>query len=138
MARVVQSLSVFVICCFLINAFAAESVWAQEPSSAEEGETGGKPDDPFLQRQTYIPQVQADAGWTAANGSENVTVAIIDTGVDLDHPDLAANIVEGINLLQPAKKPEDDSGHGTRVAGVIGAPWETTEKGSRACFGRRN
>ena len=45
----------------------------------------------------------------------------MDTGVDLDHPDLKENLVQGANLVNPGKPPEDDNGHGTSVAGVIAA-----------------
>ena len=48
-------------------------------------------------------------------------VAVVDTGVDLGHPDLVGNLVDGVNLLQPSKKPNDDNGHGTNVAGFIAA-----------------
>lgn len=54
-------------------------------------------------------------------GGNNVRVGIIDTGIDLKHPDLAANIKGGINLIDPHKPPQDGHGHGTHIAGIIGA-----------------
>lgn len=55
------------------------------------------------------------------HGGKNVRVGIIDTGIDLKHPDLAANIKGGINLIEPHKPPQDGHGHGTHIAGIIGA-----------------
>ena len=50
-----------------------------------------------------------------------VTVCVVDTGVDLDHPDLQANIVGGINTINSRRTANDDNGHGTHVAGIIAA-----------------
>jgi subtilisin family serine protease len=50
-----------------------------------------------------------------------VTIAIIDTGVDLDHPDLAANIISGWDFVSSDNNPDDDHGHGTHVAGIAAA-----------------
>src|SRR5690606_34455606 len=51
----------------------------------------------------------------AASGA----VAVVDTGVDLDHPDL--DVEPGANCIDPGAPPDDDHGHGTHVAGTIGA-----------------
>jgi subtilisin len=53
-------------------------------------------------------------------------VAIIDSGVDLDHPDLASNIDQaaGYNCISPGAPPEDDLGHGTHVAGIAAANFD--------------
>ena len=57
-----------------------------------------------------------------ANKGMGVNVAVIDTGIDINHPDLAANIVGGTNCSTGGKKNYDDgNGHGTHVAGIIGA-----------------
>jgi subtilisin family serine protease len=51
-----------------------------------------------------------------------VNVAVIDTGIDLTHPDLAANVAGGINCSNGrAKAYADGNGHGSHVAGVIAA-----------------
>ncbi|MFC7441312.1 S8 family peptidase [Laceyella putida] len=55
------------------------------------------------------------------NHGKGVRVAVLDTGIDLKHPDLVANIKGGINIIDPTRYPQDDNGHGTHIAGVIGA-----------------
>lgn len=79
------------------------------------------PNDPLLPNQQYIKQIGAERAWDEVTGNESITIAIVDTGVQLDHPDLKDNLVSGINLIQPGASPEDDNGHGTSVAGVIAA-----------------
>jgi subtilisin family serine protease len=56
--------------------------------------------------------------WRVSQG-EGVTVAVLDTGCDLDHPDLADNLLPGFNFINPRKKPWDDNEHGTHVTGII-------------------
>lgn len=56
--------------------------------------------------------------WSFANG-EGISVAVLDTGCDLDHIDLAENILEGYNVLNTKEKPEDDNDHGTHITGCI-------------------
>jgi subtilisin len=74
---------------------------------------------------TGINRVDADLSPTAAiDGADqrvNVDVAIIDTGIDLDHPDLNVYTAGGRNCLAPMLPPEDLNGHGTHVAGTVGA-----------------
>jgi minor extracellular protease Epr len=68
-----------------------------------------------------VTRVGAPAAWSSGNTGAGVKVAVIDTGVDLDHPDLAANVIAGVNVLDPTKSPDDDNGHGSHVAGIVGA-----------------
>ena len=67
-----------------------------------------------------IDRVDADLSWAISTG-DSVKVGVIDTGIDLKHPDLKANIKGGYNAINPLKSPNDDNGHGTHVAGIIAA-----------------
>lgn len=77
--------------------------------------------DPFYVRQSYLQQIGMNQAWELAKENTRLTIAIVDTGVDLEHPDLKPNLVPGINLINPNQPPMDDNGHGTNVAGVIAA-----------------
>ncbi len=67
-----------------------------------------------------LDRIDAEKAW-AATTAENIKVAIIDTGIDLDHPDLKYNIKGGYNAIYPRKAPNDNNGHGTHVAGIVAA-----------------
>jgi subtilisin family serine protease len=58
-------------------------------------------------------------------GDRPVRVAVIDSGVDLDHPDLAGQLEPGVDLVDEhdIDGPQDTDGHGTRVSGIIAAAW---------------
>lgn len=103
------------------------------------------PNDPLFSEQTNITQANIDDVWgeyTTGDGSQ--IVAILDTGVDYNHPDLAANIwtnqaelngvpgydddgngyiddVHGWDFINRDNAPLDDNMHGTHVAGIVGA-----------------
>ena len=82
-----------------------------------------QPNDTFLSYQKpWIDQIHLIKGWELANvESSSLKVAVIDSGVDLTHPDLKPNLVDGINLVEPSKSVQDIDGHGTKVSGLIGA-----------------
>jgi hypothetical protein len=67
-----------------------------------------------------IQKIYADLVWEVTTGSM-IRVAILDTGIDLDHPDLWMNVKGGINTIKPHKSADDDSGHGTHLAGTVAA-----------------
>ncbi len=79
--------------------------------------------------QWAIKKVNAEKAWTLAGskGSRKITVAVIDTGVELKHESLAANIVDGYDYLDNDSDANDTAvddknpGHGTHCAGIIGA-----------------
>ena len=70
--------------------------------------------------QWGVNRVNAPAAWSTTMG-QGVKVGIIDTGIDYTHPDLKANYAGGYNAIDTSKPPLDDNGHGTHVAGIIGA-----------------
>jgi subtilisin family serine protease len=67
-----------------------------------------------------IDRVDAEISWGISTG-DPVKVGVIDTGIDLSHPDIKSNIKGGYNAIYPWKSPNDDNGHGTHVAGIIAA-----------------
>lgn len=69
--------------------------------------------------QWNLPAVGTEDGWKITRGSKNIKIAVVDTGVDLDHPDLKGRLIDGFNALDHNSPPEDDNGHGTHVAGII-------------------
>jgi thermitase len=76
-----------------------------------------------------------EKAWTLTQGSRNIVVAVIDTGIDANHPDLKANLwrspgtdgrpnsgsIYGWDFVTKSANPNDIHGHGTHIAGIIGA-----------------
>lgn len=79
-----------------------------------------KPIQPSQEIPWGIKQVKADLVWSATT-ADRIKVAVIDTGIDLSHPDLKDNIKGGFNTISPNSSAFDDHGHGTHVAGIIAA-----------------
>jgi subtilisin family serine protease len=75
----------------------------------------------YSQYQWNLPSIKTEKGWNISKGDNHVIVAVVDTGVQLDHPDLQGRLVDGINIMDKKVPPEDDVGHGTHVAGIIAA-----------------
>ncbi len=81
--------------------------------------------DPYSRDQYALTMMNVEQAWAFTTGSSNVTVAIIDSGIDTSHPEFSGRIsslsynsrTEQVGLSYI----EDDTGHGTSVAGVIGA-----------------
>jgi len=68
--------------------------------------------------------IDAPEAWAVSTGSPTVTVAVIDTGIDYNHPDLAGHYAGGYDFVHGTFDPLDDHGHGTHVAGTIAASLE--------------
>jgi hypothetical protein len=76
---------------------------------------------PFLYNETLrfnMSIINAPKAWNCTPAGKGVVIAIIDTGADLDHVDLQANLVAGWNFVAGNATPEDDNGHGSHVAGI--------------------
>src|SRR5439155_5568247 len=81
------------------------------------------PDDPrYADSQAgYLQAIGLPAAWDRTTGSDGQVLAILDSGVDLDHPDLAGRLLPGWDFVNNDNVPADDNGHGTMVAGVAAA-----------------
>jgi subtilisin family serine protease len=80
------------------------------------------PNDPDFSLQWGPKKIEADWAWNTTVGSSDVLVAVIDSGIFYNHPDLAANYVAlGYDWVNNDIDPMDDYGHGTKVAGIIAA-----------------
>jgi len=77
--------------------------------------------DTFIADQWHLNKIGAFNAWDTTMGSSEIKVAVLDTGIDLDHPDLAGQITAQADVVQNDGNAEDDNGHGTHVAGIIGA-----------------
>jgi thermitase len=81
------------------------------------------PNDPQYGNQWGLPKISAPAAWDVTTGGSDVIIAVVDTGIDLDHPDLSCpgKLMTGYNFISPGQPPDDDHGHGTHVAGIAAA-----------------
>jgi len=87
--------------------------------------TGGSGEEPLadLQWDMELVNATADGSYAVQTGSHDVTVGIMDTGIDGTHPDLAANYDAALSksFVPEEPTPADLNGHGTHVAGIVGA-----------------
>ena len=98
------------------------------------------PNDEFYPSQWHYPAIQLPSAWDTTTGSPNVIVAVVDTGVLVNHPDLRDKLVPGFDFISDASRAGDGDGlddnpndngdrdlggsssfHGTHVAGTVGA-----------------
>ncbi len=94
------------------------------------------PNDPSFTSEWHLTKISAPQAWDISRGSAGVTIAILDSGVDPTHPDLAGKLVGGYNFMANNTDTHDVYGHGTKVAGsaaaidnngigVAGVAWES-------------
>lgn len=83
------------------------------------------PNDPNFSSQWAYPKIEALDAWDIVTGTTSIKIAIIDSGIDMGHPDLANKIVDGYDFVGmngiPDGIPDDQHGHGTHVAGIAAA-----------------
>lgn len=79
------------------------------------------PDDPIVsgKQAWHLERIGVLKAWDFTTGSEGVLVAVLDTGVGCDHPDLYGRVIPGEDFVNGDSDPADDLGHGTAVTGVI-------------------
>jgi subtilisin family serine protease len=85
----------------------------------------GASNDPGRAQQWALSRIHADQAWTKVKGA-GITIAVVDTGIDLGHPDLKSKIVAhydctGGSCVGGASAGNDDNGHGSHVAGTAAA-----------------
>lgn len=130
---------------FPLVVFFAAGIWAHGSAQAA---SSVRPNDPYFGTQSALfTEESADSSigraWEIATDASNVIVAVIDTGAELDHPDLSPNLwtnsgeipgngidddgddyvddVHGYDFKREDGEPEDEWGHGTLISGIIGA-----------------
>lgn len=79
------------------------------------------PNDPMYARQYHHQNIQSEAGWNVTQGNGDFILSIVDTGVDTNHPDLAAKLLPGYNTVDDNDSMSDGNGHGTHCAGIAAA-----------------
>jgi subtilisin family serine protease len=79
------------------------------------------PNDPGFAKQPELNQIHAPQGWDLSTGGSDVTIAIIDSGVDAGQPDLGKKVMGGCDFVHEDADASDDNGHGTHVAGIAAA-----------------
>ncbi|OYD07270.1 S8 family peptidase [Paludifilum halophilum] len=80
----------------------------------------GTPNDSLFSDQWNLERVKAPSAWNVTRG-QGTRIAIVDTGVELNHPDLAGKIAPGYDFVEDDTTPEDGNGHGTHMAGIAAA-----------------
>src|SRR6478672_10734448 len=110
----------------LPTAAQAAPACAPIPTSYESGgaPTASSPNDPLLGRQWGLDQIKAPGAWSRGALGAGATIAVVDTGVDLGHPDLRSKLLPGVDLVSDetcTPGAQDLNGHGTHVAGIAAA-----------------
>jgi subtilisin family serine protease len=77
--------------------------------------------DPYDPSEWHLSKIMAPQAWDTTQGEPQVVIAVVDTGIDPAHPDLAAKLVPGYNFYANNTDTSDAYGHGTKVAGAAAA-----------------
>lgn len=79
------------------------------------------PNDPMYGQLWGLQAIGAPQAWDTSVGSESIVVGVIDSGLDASHPEFSGRVVSGYDFIQNDPNPQDENGHGTHVAGTVGA-----------------
>jgi subtilisin family serine protease len=94
-----------------------------QPAAAPYQPPKGAAPDPYRSRQYGLDEIHLPQAWKKSAG-QGVVIAIVDSGVDLQHPDLKSRLVPGHDFVTSGGNAEDKNGHGTHVAGIAAAATE--------------
>ncbi|OGH21631.1 MAG: hypothetical protein A2629_01865 [Candidatus Levybacteria bacterium RIFCSPHIGHO2_01_FULL_41_15] len=87
--------------------------------------TSKVPNDPNFSQQWNLNKIKAPEGWETSSGRKEVTVAVLDTGINYNHPDIGlypgGRVLNGWDFINNDNDSMDDNGHGTWVTGILGA-----------------
>ncbi|MBL9139076.1 MAG: S8 family serine peptidase [Verrucomicrobiales bacterium] len=136
-----------------------EGVVAVEPNLRFRRHQSLTPRDPHWSRQSALAAIRAPEAWAFSTGSNSVIVAVLDDGIELRHSDLQSNLwinareaarnsrdddgngyvddIHGADVVDYDGDPSDDFGHGTHVAGIIGAVGNNGRGISGVCWNVR-
>lgn len=79
------------------------------------------PNDGLYNDQWGLQKISAHLAWDITTGTSEIKIAVIDTGIDVFHPDLDNKITDGYDYIEDDQTPQDLSGHGTHVSGIAAA-----------------
>ncbi|MBC8066529.1 MAG: S8 family serine peptidase [Chlorobia bacterium] len=79
------------------------------------------PNDTQFALQDSVRQTDCDDAWTVTKGKSSIVVAVIDIGIDKNHPDLKAKVVPGWDFVQNDSDPDASGNHGVHTAGIVAA-----------------
>ncbi|HQY90362.1 S8 family peptidase [Caldilinea sp.] len=77
--------------------------------------------------------VEAPRGWDLSIGAETTILAILDSGINPDHPEFAGRVLAGYDFINDDEAPLDDHGHGTHVAGIAAAALNNAQGSAGIC-----
>lgn len=80
-----------------------------------------EPNDTLYDQQSWAKTDDLPGAWSIATGQPSTIVAVLDSGVRADHPDLTGKVLPGYDFFNNDSDPTDDVGHGTAVAGIVAA-----------------
>jgi thermitase len=90
--------------------------------------------DPRSAEQKGLGIIGMGKAWDLSLGDPRVVIAVIDSGADLNHPDLRPNLVAGYNVIsQGQTPPQDDNGHGTHASGIAAAATDNRDGIAGTC-----
>jgi thermitase len=82
---------------------------------------GTRAEDELLAKLWGMTKIQASEAWKISTGDRKVKVAVVDTGIDYNHPDLAGRVDKGYDFINNDNDAMDDQMHGTHCAGTVAA-----------------